>query len=206
MTTVPGPSPSAAGGAPPAPDGGAPAASRAARWSALAAGLVVLGLLVVFVKGLGGDEDMASSPLDGKPAPELVGTALDGSPFDLARYRGSWVVVNFFATWCPPCVQEHPELVRFSEAHRAEGDRLLVSVVFNDDPAAVQRFFDEQGGDWPVLVDEGGAAAVAWAVAQVPESVLVAPNGVVVGKVKGGVRAEDLDRAIDDIEQQAAAQ
>jgi cytochrome c biogenesis protein CcmG/thiol:disulfide interchange protein DsbE len=178
--------------------------SRAARWSAVVVGLVVLGLLVVFVKGLGDDDEVSSSPLDGKVAPELVGTTLDGAPLDLARYRGSWVVVNFFATWCPPCVQEHPELVRFSEEHQAAGDRLLVSVVFNDAPASVRRFFDEQGGEWPVLVDEGGAAAVDWAVAQVPESVLVAPNGVVVGKLKGGVRAEDLDRVIDDIERQAA--
>ena len=178
--------------------------SRAARWSAIAVGVILAGLLVVLVLGLGGDDEVTASPLDGKPAPVLSGPTLDGGQFDLARYRGSWVVVNFFATWCPPCVQEHPALVEFSSSHAAAGDRVLVSVVFNDDPVVVERFFDAQGGgDWPVLVDGDGAAAVAWAVTGVPESVLVAPNGTVVGKLKGGVRAGDLDRIIDDIEQRA---
>lgn len=172
-----------------------------ARRISLAVGAVVLAFLIVLtVAFTRGDANNTSSPLDGRPAPELVGQTIDGNRFDLARLRGSWVVVNFFATWCVPCQIEHPELVKFSERHRADGDRLVVSVVFSDPIPIVRQFFDRRGGDWPVVTDPDGMAAIAYAVTQVPESVLVDPAGVVVGKIKGGVRADDLDRLIDDLE------
>ncbi len=190
-------------GPPAAPPRAAP--SHAARWSAIAVGVVLVGLMAVFVAGLGGDSDgpITASPLDGRAAPELAGTGLDGGTVDLTHYRGSWVVVNFFATWCPPCVQEHPELISFSSRHQAAGDAVLLSVVFNDETANVASFFAAQGGTWPVLVDDDGSAAVGWAVTGVPESVLVAPNGIVVGKIKGGVTADALDGIINDLERQA---
>jgi cytochrome c biogenesis protein CcmG/thiol:disulfide interchange protein DsbE len=169
-------------------------------------GVVLVGFLLVLLLGFRSDSDDGSSPLDGKPAPSLAGTTISGGRFDLADRRGSWVVVNFFATWCGPCQIEHPELVRFSESHRDQGDRLVVSVVFNDPAPVVQDFFDRKGGSWPVLTDPDGAAAVAYAVTQVPESVLVDPNGTVVGKIKGGVNAADLDQLIDDVEARTAGQ
>ena len=72
-------------------------------------------------------------------------TTIDGSPFDLASRRGSWVVLNFFSTWCRPCVEEHPELVRFAaaEAARPEGAELY-SVIFNDDTDKVESFFADR--------------------------------------------------------------
>jgi cytochrome c biogenesis protein CcmG/thiol:disulfide interchange protein DsbE len=168
-------------------------------------GSVVVGLLVVLGLGFRADGDDGGSPLDGRPAPALIGRTVDDRTFDLAGFRGSWVVVNFFATWCVPCQQEHPELVDFSGRHAARGDRAVVSVVFNDPESVVEAFFARRGGDWPVVIDDDGSRAVAYAVTQVPESVLVDPTGVVVGKVKGGVTAADLDRLIDDLERPVAA-
>jgi cytochrome c biogenesis protein CcmG/thiol:disulfide interchange protein DsbE len=163
-------------------------------------GVVLVLLVVALALGLGDDGGTASSPLDGKPAPVLAGQTLDGRRFDLADLRGSWVVVNFFSTNCVPCKLEHPELVTFAGRHAGAGDRYVVSVVFDDTPEEVAEFFARQGGDWPVVIDRDGAAAVEWSVTAVPESIIVAPSGVVVTKVKGGVRAEELDRFIDDIE------
>jgi cytochrome c biogenesis protein CcmG/thiol:disulfide interchange protein DsbE len=100
-------------------------------------------------------------------------------------------VVNFFATWCVPCITEHPELVDFADRHAQVGDASVVSVVFDDEAENVTDFFGENGGDWPVV--DGGDVILNWAVAQVPESFVVNPDGVVAAKVVGGVTADGLD-------------
>jgi len=161
---------------------------------------VVAVVLVAFVAVLAtrepATERRASSPLIGKVAPALAGETVDGGSFDIDDHRGRWVLVNFFATWCQPCVQEHPELVRFSQAHAAAGDAVVVSVVYDEsDLGRVRDFFAERGGDWPVLSD-GLLPAVDYGVVKVPESYLVAPNGVVVQKYTGGVTQAMIERDI----------
>src|SRR3546814_7964023 len=68
-------------------------------------------------------------------------------------WRGRWVAVNFFASWCTPCIQEHPELVAFDEAHREAGDAAVVSVTYDDRTDDAKEFFAKRGGDWPVVDD-----------------------------------------------------
>jgi cytochrome c biogenesis protein CcmG/thiol:disulfide interchange protein DsbE len=102
-------------------------------------------------------------------------------------------VVNFFATWCVPCQHEHPELVDFARRHSGAGDASVVSVVFQDETAAVRSFFAEKGGDWPVVLDHDGAVALDYGVTGIPESFLVSPNGTVVDKLIGGVDSGGLD-------------
>ena len=138
------------------------------------------------------------SPLLGKRAPALVGATIDGGRFDLREVRGRWVVLNFFATWCVPCVQEHDDLVRFFDGHRAAGDATVVAVVYSDSDQAVREFRAREGGEWPVLSDPKGRIALDYGVAGVPESFLVDPGGVVVSKILGGVRDVDLERLLSE--------
>lgn len=143
------------------------------------------------------------SPLVGELAPPLAGEMIApgdsvGTAFDLDRLRGQWVVVNFFATWCVPCVVEHPELVEFSQGHAEVGDASVVSVVFDDSAEDVAAFFEENGGDWPVI--DGERVILDWAVAAVPESFLVSPDGIVAAKITGGVTADALDDLIGQVQ------
>jgi cytochrome c biogenesis protein CcmG/thiol:disulfide interchange protein DsbE len=182
------------------PESGAGGAGGGRRRVGLIVSAVVAVVLVAFVAVLAtrepATERRASSPLIGKVAPALAGETVDGGSFDIDDHRGRWVLVNFFATWCQPCVQEHPELVRFSQAHATADDALVVSVVYDEsDLGRVRDFFAERGGDWPVLSD-GLLPAVDYGVVKVPESYLVAPNGLVVQKYTGGVTQDMIERDI----------
>ena len=129
-------------------------------------------------------------------APAVNGKALIGKPYDIGT-NDRWLVVNFFATWCAPCVAEHPELRAFSEEHAKDGKARVVSIVYGDNAAATRRFFQRNGGDWSVLDSAGGRTALDWRVSKVPESYLVSPDGIVAERFVGGVTKDLLDRAID---------
>ena len=162
------------------------------RSAAIAVGLV-LAVLVGVMATRDSGPDRVSAHLVGQPAPPLVGTTIDGEPWDLDAQRGRWVLVNFFSTTCVPCIVEHSELVAFAEAHAPADDARVVSVAFDDSAAAVEQFFREQGGGWPVLAMHTGYIAVDWGVIAVPESYLVSPSGHVAAKAIGGVKADELE-------------
>lgn len=148
-----------------------------------------------------GEESAAEAPLIGKPAPEIVSTTLDGEPFDLTRRRGSWVVLNFFNSTCVPCIREHPDLVEFHAEQVALGasGAELYTVVFDDADEPVREFFDENGGDWPVVLDPNGTIAVAFGMSQVPETWIVNPKGIVDARFIGQVTADGLTEALADL-------
>jgi cytochrome c biogenesis protein CcmG/thiol:disulfide interchange protein DsbE len=170
---------------------------RPALWGAVAAGVALALFVVVLATREPATNRAVDSPLLGKPAPELAGdSVLDGDTFDLRDEEGRWVLVNFFATWCEPCRKEHPELVRFSQDHRVADDARVVSVVFEDQADDVERWFRDNGGDWPVVDSPDGSIVVDWSVSGVPESYLVDPSGGVRAKIVGGVDAEKLDELL----------
>ena len=170
---------------------------RRAAWIALPVAVAIGLLVLVLATRDSASVRNASSPILGKLAPPVAGVTTAGEPFDLDDWRGRWVIVNFFQSTCVPCIMEHPELVAFSERHAPAGDAEVVSVVFDDSVDNVRRFFEANGGDWPVLVEGGSEAAIAYGVTGVPESYLVAPSGAVVWKQLGGVTADGIDNVID---------
>ena len=150
------------------------------RWIALAAGLAAAVLVADLATRAPADLSAVDSPLVGKAAPRTVGTTLTGKKLSLANFRGRFVVLNFFASWCPPCQEEQADLVRFAYQYQGRNGVAVVGVVFDDSASNAARFLASTGSTWPVLSDPGGTIALDWGVRAPPESFLIAPDGVVI--------------------------
>jgi len=174
---------------------------RRAPWIVLAVALVLTVVVVALAMAAGGPKDSARTTLLGQPAPAVETVDVDGAPFDLGTRRGSWVVLNFFQTQCVPCVQEHPELVKFDAAERATGGGAeLVTIINYDSVERVKKFFaDNGGGTWPVLRDDDGRIYVSFGVAKVPETWIIDPSGVVRARIITTVTANGLTRLIGEL-------
>ena len=184
-----------------------PRSRPVAPWIALVIAIVLTGLFVVLVgaDSNGGGKD-ADSPLLGRPAPEAVGTLLDGSGFDLSQRKGSWVLINFFRADCAPCIAEHPDLVDFVAQQEALGTQgaEFYSIVVNDTREDVEEFFAERGGEWPVVL-EHEQIDVAFGVALVPETWIIDPSGVVQVRIISRVSAETLSVTMQQLREQYGA-
>jgi cytochrome c biogenesis protein CcmG/thiol:disulfide interchange protein DsbE len=167
--------------------------------------VVMVGLFVVLLNASSDDGGTsADSPLIGRPAPEATGTLDDGTSFDLSRRKGSWVVLNFFDPTCVPCIREHPELVAFSEDQATLGTdgAELYSVITRGEQDEIDAFFEENGGDWPAIYSEADEFPVAFGVAQVPETWVIDPSGVVQLRLISEVTATQMNEILRSFREQ----
>jgi cytochrome c biogenesis protein CcmG/thiol:disulfide interchange protein DsbE len=131
----------------------------------------------------------------GEAAPAFVLADLDGNPVRLADLRGRPVIVNFWASWCGPCVDEFPLLKSALAAH--QGDQLaVVGIVFGDRSEAARDFMARLGATWPAAMDPGDAIATRYGIFGPPDSFFIDRDGVVVGGQLGQLRAADLERGL----------
>jgi cytochrome c biogenesis protein CcmG/thiol:disulfide interchange protein DsbE len=142
----------------------------------------------------------ASAPaaLIGSPAPDFALADLDGHPLRLADLRGRPVIVNFWASWCGPCVEEFPLLQRAVVEHRDQ--RLaVVGIVFQDRSEAARAFLQRLGASWPSAMDPAGKVAEAYGIYAPPESFFIDASGKVAGRQIGQLSAGDLDTQLATI-------
>jgi len=157
--------------------------------------LITVALVVILSAGLGKDPQHIESPLIGKQAPDFALKAVGtGETIDLTQFRGKPLVVNFWATWCRPCYEEHPVLV--SNAQMMQGQVQFLGVVFQDKEEKIQQFLNERGTAYPTLVDQAGKTAIAYGVGGVPETFFLNKDGKVVAKFEGPIDPESLQQNV----------
>lgn len=158
--------------------------------------LLLLGLLAVRL--IVGSATPALPGQIGSAAPGFSLVDLDGNPVTLASLRGRPVIVNFWASWCTPCIAEFPLLQRAYADHAGDG-LAVVGIVFQDREAAARSFMEQRGGSWPTAMDPNGLVAAAYGVDAPPASFFVDRTGVIAGRQIGELSQADLDRQLATI-------
>ena len=131
---------------------------------------------------------------NGAMAPPLQLTSLQGQPISLEQFRGKWVVVNFWATWCGPCVHEIPDLSKLADDYR--GRLVVLGVAVDEHPEAVPPLVAQLHPSYEVAFSPKNAARVDYNVEGVPENILIDPNGYVRYVELGGDTFAERVRAI----------
>ena len=131
----------------------------------------------------------------GAVPPDFTLTDLDGNPIALAELRGRPVIVNFWASWCVPCVDEFPILRDVHERHADEG-LAVVGIVYQDRSQAARAFMARHDATWTAAADPDGRVADAYRVLGPPETFLIGRDGRIAARALGQFTAAWLDEKV----------
>jgi cytochrome c biogenesis protein CcmG/thiol:disulfide interchange protein DsbE len=164
-------------------------------WKVLAVGAVlVVPLVWILAKGFGHNPRAIPTTTIGAPAADFALTSLDGERVQLSKLKGKPVVLNFWSTWCGPCVHEHPLL---QAAAQQNPDIVFLGVLYGDEPARAKDYLKRAGSAYPTLVDDSQRIVVDYGVAGVPETFFIDADGTIVHKVSGAVSQGQLLAALE---------
>lgn len=174
------------------------------RWLRVTGLLIAVSTIVfavVLASRFGTDPGLVESPLIGEPAPDFELVTLDGTgTVALSDLRGEVVVVNFFASWCLECRNEHDDLVATADAFSDRGVR-FIQIGYQESPASSLNYLRDAGVSehTSYLADPGSRTAIAYGVFGIPETFFVDSSGTVVGKIIGESDALTLGATLDTI-------
>jgi peroxiredoxin len=121
----------------------------------------------------------------GLPAPDFELKDPDGRLWRLSDMKGAVVFVNFWATWCAPCIEEMPSIQKLYEKTKDNPEFRLLTVLFRDDPKNAYLFMTEKKYTFPLLIDPDGSVARSYGLTGVPETYIIDKKGALRGKTIG---------------------
>jgi cytochrome c biogenesis protein CcmG, thiol:disulfide interchange protein DsbE len=162
---------------------------------------LVLGLGLVWIylsasKSNASDSESVAAPQQGFLAPDFELATSTGETVKLSNLRGQAVLVNLWATWCPPCREEMPSIEKVYNEYKDRGLVVLaVNMTYQDDAQKVEPFVIERELTFPILLDETGDMANDYQMRSLPSSYFIGRDGIIQEVVIGGPMAEALLRA-----------
>jgi cytochrome c biogenesis protein CcmG, thiol:disulfide interchange protein DsbE len=168
------------------------------RWVvvAVAAGISVLAVVLAVTVSTDPQKEWNTSRLVSKPAPAFSVEGLDGQPVTSASLAGKTVLVNFWNSWCIPCLEEHDALATWYRSHQSDPSVVLLGIVRDDSTSAVRDYVKNENVGWPVAFDPGAKAALDFGTRGQPETYAIGPDGIVVASIFGPVTPRILDQMV----------
>ncbi|MDP3063474.1 MAG: TlpA disulfide reductase family protein [Chloroflexota bacterium] len=176
----------------------------------LAIAALILGVLYAFNRPVGNGEGSfqkvahytggiptGAAPVKGQPAPDFEIPLLGGGTFRLSDYKGKVVWINFWASWCPPCRAETPDIVKVWNEQK-DGDLVILGADFGEDASTAKAFADKTGMTYPIGLDPRGVLATEYRLAGLPSHFFVDRNGILreirIGLLSEASMRQTLDR------------
>lgn len=155
-------------------------------WKKMLLPAAALPVIALLGYGLTRDPNVVESPLPGREAFDFAAPSLEGDTLRLKDLQGQVVVLNFWASWCVACIDEHAVFV---DAERRYADRpfQMLGVVYQDSPENARRWMRRMGGSWPSLIDPSSRIAIDYGVYGVPETYFIGKDGRIAYKQIGPV-------------------
>ena len=156
--------------------------------------LIAMGLLVMAPRFAAAEMAFSIGPKEGQKAPDFSLSALNGNMVSLKTLAGKPLFLNFWATWCPPCRAEMPDM---EALHQALGDRIeIIGINQGEPPADVRGFVEEHGYTWTFLADQATEIGAVYGVRGYPTSLFINADGVITGRRVGTLSREEMAQQI----------
>ena len=157
----------------------------------IAFALAIAAAATVWVRSLEPPASPSGSLAFLSAAPNLTVADRSGGKIDLSKLEGKIAIIHFWATWCPPCVEEIPALSRFWERYKGRDDVVLYAVSVDKDWKTIDDFTKKNPNDLPFFIDPAAAIAKRFGTIQYPETYIVNRKGRVLERIPGAVSWDD---------------